>query len=381
MEALNREFAWNRAEISFTVTIYTATTALLMPLVGRLLDQFGTRRVLLPAIICSAFALVLPVFMRQLWHFYLIIFLFSLAGSVTTSLPYVRIVSFWFDRRRGLFLGIVAAGIGLGFAIAPMVMQELLQAFGWRGAYLGVVTLLLTIVAPLIFVFIQDSPAEVGLSPDNVGETKLSTAALPAAGMTFKQAMTTSTFWLLVVMTFVFAFVFNGMAVHLVPMFKDHGMDPAKAVLFASIMGLALFGSRIIIGYLLDVVFAPLLAIITFLMGSVGLILAALNLSDASNLGAAILIGVGIGAETDVISYMTSRYFGLHSFGRIYGFFFAFFYVGTGLGPFALGVAYEMYGNYTSALYCYAALCVAITLTFVLFGPYKYHRQINPAQP
>ena len=367
MEALTREFAWNRAEISFTVTIYTATTALLMPLVGRLIDQVGTRRILLPAIACSAIALVLPAFMTQLWHFYLIIFLFSLAGAMTTSLPYVRIVSLWFDRRRGLFLGIVAAGIGLGFAIAPMVMQGFLEAFGWRGAYLGVAALLAVVVLPLIYIFIQDSPADVGLLPDNLREEKVSASALPLTGLTFKHAMKTQTFWLLFVMTFVFAFVFNGMAVHLVPLLKDHGMEPARAVLLASIMGMAIFGSRIIIGYLLDVVFAPWLAIITFLMGSSGLVLAAVNLSDAFNIIAAIMIGVGIGAETDIISYMTSRYFGLHSFGKIYGFFFSFFYVGTGLGPLALGVAYEMSGSYTSTLIWYAALCVAVTLTFFFF--------------
>lgn len=375
MDALNREFGWDRAEISFSVTIYTATTALLMPLVGRLIDQVGTRRILLPAIAFAAFALVLPTVMTQLWQFYLIIFLFSLAGAMTTSLPYVRIVSLWFDRRRGLFLGIVAAGIGLGFAIAPMVMQWFLDAFGWRGGYLGVAALLAVVVLPLIYLFIQDSPADVGLLPDNLKREKVSATVLPLTGLTFKQAMNTRTFWVLFLMTFVFAFVFNGMAVHLVPLLKDHGMEPARAVLLASIMGMAIFGSRIIIGYLLDVVFAPWLAIITFLMGSSGLVLAAVNLSDAYNIVAAIMIGVGIGAETDIISYMTSRYFGLHSFGKIYGFFFAFFYVGTGLGPFALGVAYEMNGSYTTTLFWYAALCVAVTLTFLLFGPYKYHRE------
>ena len=376
MEALNREFGWNRGEISLSVTIYTVTTALLMPLVGRLIDQVGTRKVLLPAIACSALALILPAFMTQLWHFYLIIFLFSLAGAMTTSLPYVRIISLWFDRRRGLFLGIVAAGIGLGFAIVPMVMQGFLEVFGWRGAYLGIAALLAVVVLPIILIFIQDGPADVGLLPDNMQEEKVSASALTLTGLTFRQAMKTRTFWLLFVMTFVFAFVFNGMAVHLVPLLKDHGMEPSKAVLLASIMGMALFGSRIIIGYLLDVVFAPWLAMITFLMGSSGLILAAVNLSDIFNIIAAIMIGVGIGAETDIISYMTSRYFGLHSFGKIYGFFFSFFYVGTGLGPLALGIAYEMNGSYTSTLFWYAALCVAITLTFMFFGPYKYQQKV-----
>ncbi|MFT5132938.1 MAG: MFS family permease [Gammaproteobacteria bacterium] len=372
MEALNQEFGWNRAQVSVTVTIYTATTALMIPIVGRLIDQVGARKILIPAIILSALALTLAPLMKQLWHFYAVIFLFSLAGSITTSLPYVRIISLWFDRRRGLFLGIVAAGIGSGFAVVPMLMQHFQENFGWRGAYLGIAALLVFLVLPLIFIFIRDKPADVGLLPDDGQEDQIAPSASPTEGLSFKEAMHTHTFWLLLVMTFVFALVFNGMAVHLVPLLKDSGMSPAQAVFIASIMGMSLFASRIIIGFLLDVVFAPWLALATFLIATGGLGLAAGNLSEAFNILAAILIGVGIGAETDIISYMTSRYFGLRAFGKIYGFFFSFFYVGTGLGPLALGIAYEMNGSYTSTLYWYVAICVAVTLTFIFFGPYKY---------
>ena len=376
MEALNKEFGWNRAEVSVIVIIYTATTALMIPLVGRLIDQVGARKILLPAIVLSALALTLVPFMTQLWHFYAIIFLFSLAGSTTTSLPYVRIISLWFDRRRGLFLGIVAAGIGLGFAVVPMLMQSFLENFGWRGAYLGIAALLVFLVLPLIFIFIRDKPADVGLFPDNRQEEQTAPSASPTVGMFFKEATKTHTFWLLLLMTFVFALVFNGMGVHLVPLLKDSGMQASQAVFIASIMGMSIFFSRIIIGFLLDIFFAPWLAMVTFLIATSGLAMAASNISEIFNILAAILIGAGIGAETDCISYMTSRYFGLRAFGKIYGFFFSFFYVGTGLGPLTLGIAYEMNGSYTSTLYWYASICVAITLTFIFFGPYKYRPEV-----
>ena len=86
-----------------------------------------------------------------------------------------------------------------------MVMQGFLEAFGWRGAYIGVAALLAFMVLPLIYMFIQDSPADVGLMPDNRQEEKVSASALSLTGLTFRQAMKTRTFWFLFVMTLVFA--------------------------------------------------------------------------------------------------------------------------------------------------------------------------------
>lgn len=374
MEALNREFGWNRGEISFSVTLYTMVTALMMPSVGHLIDRVGVRRIILPAIVISAAALCLIVASRQLWHFYAAIILFSLVGSTTTSLPYVRVISMWFDRRRGLMLGIVAAGIGLGFAVVPIVMQALLQAFGWRGAYLGTAALLALLIFPIQLFLLRDTPAVFGLLPDDRGKEVTATAQEDLPGITLQEAFRTSAFWLLLIITFVFAFVFNGMAVHLIPLFKDNGLSASDAVFLASMMGVSLFVSRIVIGLLLDVFFAPWLAIATFTLGSLGLLLAALTTTPSLNLIGAVLIGTGIGAETDIVSYMASRYFGLRSFGKIYGVIFAFFYLGTGLGPLALGIAFEAQSSYTSILIVYAVLCLAITLTFTRFGPYRYHK-------
>ena len=131
-----------------------------------------------------------------------------------------------------------------------MLMQSFLEDFGWRGAYLGISALLAFMVLPLIFIFIRDKPADVGLFPDNKQEEQIARSASPSVGMSFKEATKTHTFWLLLVMTFVFAFVFNGMGVHLVPLLKDSGMQPSQAVFIASIMGMSIFFSRIIIGLL-----------------------------------------------------------------------------------------------------------------------------------
>ncbi|MGE3595961.1 MAG: MFS transporter [Dehalococcoidia bacterium] len=379
MEALHREFGWDRGQVSFSVTLYTWVTALMMPTVGLLIDRFGVRRMVLPAILALAVALSLMVFMNRLWQFYAATIVFSLIGSTTTSLPYVRVVSSWFDRRRGLMLGIVAAGIGIGFSIVPIVMQALLERYGWRGSYLGIAAMLFALVFPIQLLLLRDSPSAFGLQADNRRSTAASAEEHALIGDAFPAALRSRSFWLLLVITLVFALVFNGMPVHLIPMLKDKGIEPSEAVFMASMMGLSLMASRVVIGVLLDVVFAPRLAMMAFLLGSAGLALLALGDSYMLNLAGAVLIGVGIGAETDVVAYMVSRYFGLKSFGRIYGTIFTAFYVGTGLGPLALGLAFESQGSYRSILLAYAILSVVLTATFVCFGAYKYAAPPRPS--
>lgn len=380
MSSLTDEFRWNRGEISFVVTIYTAVTAALIPIVGRLMDRIGVKKILLPTIACSALLFMLPAFMTKLWHFYLAIFLFSVAGSASTSLPYTRIVSIWFDKRRGLFLGIVAGGIGLGFAIVPALSHEFMTLFGWRGAYIGLATCILIFVVPALAYLIRDEPGDLGLKPDGIGHEQVSQSASSDSGLSLREAARTRVFWLLLTMTFVFSFVFNGMVVHTVPLMNDQGFDPSQAVFAASLLGISMLLSRIVIGFLLDGMFAPRLGIITFLLGSAGLALLAFDLPFSISMLAVILVGVGIGAETDIIGFATSRYFGLKSFGKIYGCIFAFFYVGVGLGPLTLGIVHDRTGSYTSVLVSYATICIVITMAFFLFGPYKYYKGMEAAE-
>jgi MFS family permease len=374
MSAMNTEFGWSRGEVSFIVTIYTAVTAALVPIVGRFMDRYGVKRILLPAVACSAILFMLPALIKELWHFYLAIFVYSIAGSVSTSLPYTRIISTWFDKRRGLLLGIVAGGVGIGFAIIPPLSHQFMVAFGWRGAYIALGLCILLVVVPALAFLIKDEPGDVGLKPDGTVEKHVSPSASPAIGLTLREAARTRVFWVLLLTTFAFSFFFNGILIHTIPLLNDHGFEPSQAVFAASLLGISMLIARIVIGFFLDVMFAPRLAIITFLLGSAGLLLLALNLPYWVNLLAVVLVGIGMGAEADIVAFATSRYFGLKSFGRIYGCFFAFFYVGIGLGPLTLGLAHDRTGSYSGILIWYTVFCVAVTMTFLLLGPYRYQK-------
>jgi len=109
---LGEEFGWDRAEISLAVTFFTITLAVSIPFLGHLVDRFGSRRVLLPSVLILGLGLMSITLVNQLWQLYV---LFTALGCLTAganSLPYLRTISLWFDRRRGLALGIAMTGNG-----------------------------------------------------------------------------------------------------------------------------------------------------------------------------------------------------------------------------------------------------------------------------
>jgi len=150
----------------------------------------------------------------------------------------------------------------------------------------------------------------------------------------------------------------------------DRGASPGQAAAAQSMLGVSLIFGRVFAGYLMDRFFAPRVAI-AFLLGPiVGLSLLASGAAGLPAFVASILVGLATGAEFDVMSYLTSRYFGLRSFGKIYGYFFAVFQLGAASGPILMGYTYDMSGEYTGALW---ALVGATTLACVLaasFSPY-----------
>jgi MFS family permease len=150
------------------------------------------------------------------------------------------------------------------------------------------------------------------------------------------------------------------------------------------IAGVALIGGRMFAGFLLDRIHAPYVAAVFFLAPLMGMVvLLSASRPESAAIGA-ILVGIGLGAEVDMIAFLLSRYLGMRSFGEIYGYFFAIFMLGAGLGPFALGVSFDRTGSYKLMLVCYAFFQVVAILLMLRLGPYAYqaaHRERQESIP
>ncbi|HXN21482.1 MAG TPA: MFS transporter [Candidatus Dormibacteraeota bacterium] len=369
-----KEFHSSRTQISLAFTLANIMVSVGCPLAGRLADRFDARRVILPATLIFSFLLISFQFVStSLWQLYLVFLALGLAGSATAPVPYLRVVSNWFDRRRGLALGLSMAGLGTGAIVMPPVAQRLITLFGWRSAYAALSILGLTVAIPMVALFLKDSPEEKGLLPDGGVDSHLPSGKWPEKqGLTWAEARGGSTFWwMLCAFSLVGASV-HACVIHLVSLLTDHGVTSENAALASSALGIALLLGRVGSGYVLDRFFAPYVAIFFFSGVACGLTLLWIGAGGASAFVGASLVGLGMGAEGDLIAYFTSRYFGLRSFGEIYGYLFSAFTLSGALGPLLMAIGFDRAGSYRAPLLFFLIATIAATVLMTRLGEYRY---------
>src|SRR4051794_6926127 len=163
------EFHASRAAVSLAFTIHNVLSGLFAVFIGRIVDRTGARSVILPGrVTVATLLLAAEAIGSRLSELYLFYIALGVVGSATTTVPYALVVSRWFDRRRGLALGAMMVGLGLGAVVMPIVAQRLIAAFDWRNAFAIVGCAMLTIPLPIVGALLKDSPAEIGLLPDGV---------------------------------------------------------------------------------------------------------------------------------------------------------------------------------------------------------------------
>jgi predicted MFS family arabinose efflux permease len=287
----------------------------------------------------------------------------SIAGAIQTPLGYTKAIAAWFDRRRGLALGVALAGVGLGGMIVPQIAQALISSLGWRGAYACLGALMLVVAFPAVALWIREPlPGE--------GEHHRAVAGnLP--GSTVRDAVRTPRFWLLAAAFFLVAMALLGSSAHVVPLLTDRGLSPAVATATFGLFGLSTLIGRVATGFLVDRIFAPYIAAVFWFAPVAGfaLLMSGTGLLPATGV---FLIGLGLGSEVDMLAFLNSRYFGQRAFGQLYGYFFMSFALGGACGRFLGGYLFDVAGSYGPALIGAAVALVAAVALLSRLGGYVY---------
>jgi MFS family permease len=361
LKPVAQELGFGRGEISNAIAISNIMVAVATPFFGRLVDRIGVRIPLLASIVL--FALATAALSRLQPSTLVLLALYGISGFVSVGqnpTAYSKVIAAWFDRQRGLALGIALAGVGIGTALVPQLANALIVHLGWREGYLGLG------LAIFILAFI---PAALVIREP---ESDVSASAAPAVGMEFSEAVRTRKYWAMALAFFVAATTINGSLVHVVPLLTDRGIPVATAVSMISAAGLALIVGRLIAGYVIDHVFAPYVAIVFLLAPLGGLAILGSGTEAVSPLLGTVLLGLGIGAEIDLMSFLITRYFGIRAFGSLHGLMFAFVVVGNAAGASALGWSFQLLHAYGPAFVLFAILLVVACVLFATLGPYRY---------
>lgn len=379
---ITAEFGWSHTAY-FLVTPLSALGAIVtVPLIGGALDRFGVRRVVLPSVLLMVAMLV--VYSRltaHLWNLYVVAFLFAVLGAGTTSGAYARVITFWFDRQRGLALGAGLAGVGIGGATLSPLVAWMVSNAGWRNGFLGLALFILCVPLPILWLWLRDSPLEFGLGMD--GEAAAPAlrehATLPASGLSLAEGLRSPIFRRLVLMFVVLGFAMGGILLQMFPILTSLHIPSATAAGVLGTMGIAIIAGRALCGFLVDRFFAPRIAM-AFLLGPVvGCAALASGVGGVVALAAALAVGLASGAEVDVLAYLTARYFGRRAYATLYLWIYVAWSTGSGVGPLLAAKVSDLTGSYSTALWIYSGLFAFATLMLLTLG--RFPNWPDPTAP
>lgn len=371
---LMQEFHVGRAAISLGFTLHLLAVALTAPVLGWLVNRYGARKVILRATVMFGAILVAnKAFSGNIWQFYFFYLALGLLLNGVGPIPYGNVVSHWFDRRRGLALGLTMLGIGFGAMIIPSLTQQLIAKFGLQAAYAILGGAVLLISVPVVAAFLKEKPQELGLLPDGaLPASGASPSDTFATGLSRNDALHSRVFWLMVCAFFLVGVSVQGCLVHMTAMLLDRGVTAQTAALGSSLVGAAVLMGRVGTGYLLDRFFGPYVSALFFGGVTLGVGLLLTRGTTSIVFAGAFLVGLGLGAEVDIIAYLISRYFGLRCFAEIYSVAIGFFALAGAFGPLLMGKGFDITGSYNGALIAFLIATLIAVVLMTRLGPYRY---------
>jgi MFS family permease len=377
---LQADFGWSRGAIQGAILCSTGLGLAGGPIAGWLVQRIGLKRAILSGLVGMGCALASAATIQgALWQFYLAYALIALIGAGTSAVTWSCLIAERLSASRGLALGLALSGSGLAAVLMPRLVMLGMELDGWRTAYLLLAGFPLLIVLPLCALMLprdgtRDSKSKVG------GRAReAAPPALARSGLPLSIVLRDRRFWLMGASTAAIYLAVGGLIPNLVPALGDRGLPLAQAVTIMGILGGAIIAGRILVGLLIDHVWAPLIATIILLPAAGACLLMTSETSFVAYAVAAALLGAATGMEFDMLGFLVARYFGLADFARIYGRLYMFVAAAAGTAPLAYGALFDHLRNYDIAFILSALLLTSGAAGLLALG--RYPADINDAKP
>jgi MFS family permease len=380
-QPLQTAFGWSRSEVASGLLAYSITFVVTSPIFGNLVDRFGPRRTGIPGVILVglSFALFATATGSLIdWLFLWAVFaLFSQAAKATI---WTAAVASEFHASRGLALAVTLAGSGVGNSFAQLSSYYLINAVGWRLAYLILGLGWGGVVALACYFFLWGRSDRLRVSS--------ATSKAPAeilSGMTTREGLRTWNFVALAGAAFCGELLVGAMMMQLVPVLTGTGLNRADAAWIGGAIGITTIVGKLICGALVDHLPGKYIAAVVI---ALPVITCGALLTPSSDPMARLIpmtaFGLSVGGLIHMLPYLTTRYFGLKSFGTIFGFIGSIIAIAVGLGPFFSGWVFDVTRNYDLVMIGGIVVSIAGALLLLSLGrypdaPVKADRKANLA--
>ncbi|MEQ5807825.1 MFS transporter [Alteromonas sp. NFXS44] len=378
MDALIKDFGASYSEVSGAIAIAPLVVAFLVPIAGQLIDRFGARRVLIPGVMIFAGAFLAMSQVISIWQYALLQIVLSVGASLNSSVGYAKVVSSWFDRNRGLVLGTcVAFGAGIGQMSMPKISQWLIDTYGWRGGYQGISLIIFAVALPLIFIFVRQPKGvkQTPLDHNKASDVKV----LP--GLSVPESLKTLSFYQVFFAIMFASMTLIGTLSHARILFEEHGFSANIATTAISLSFAGVLIGEFSSGFLVDRFPTPRIILPYFCIALLGVLIShTTSGSEALLMLGCLMMGMGLGGEIGQNAYMISRYFGLKSFGTLYGLTFGASNLGIAIGIFMMGKVHDLTGSYDVMVYIFGTTMTISVLCIATLGKFRFLLKPEPAK-
>jgi sugar phosphate permease len=373
MVPLEAEFGWSRALISASIAVNIALFGLIGPFAASVMDRWGLRPVVLGALALMAGAVAVSTRMSAEWQFFLLWGVVVGASTGVTAMVLAAVVATrWFDARRGLVMGMLSAANATGQLIFLTPLAMAVESSSWRTAALMVAGAAV-IVFVLVWLFMRDRPAEVGLRPygqaADAPPSKSTTAMPPLRAL--RMASRTRAFWILAGTFFICGASTNGLiGTHLISACHDVGIPAVRSAQLLALMGIFDILGTTASGWLTDRYSARHLLFAYYSLRGLSLLfLPATLVEGGAGLGVfAVFYGLDWIATVPPTVKLTTEAFGRENTGVIYGWIGASHQLGASMAAFGAGAIRTELGDYRVAFIAAGLLCLVAGASFLVVG-------------
>lgn len=364
---LEQEFGWTRAQISAGVGVSTFIGAVLSPFVGMLIDKLGPRRIAIPgSLIFFAGTALLSQTTGNVWVWWSLWIVIAAGGLTIKPTIWTIAVASLFDKGRGLALAVTLCGTALASGIMPSVATALIDSYGWRTAYPLMAALVFVITFPLFWFFLDSAADKRRRQPAAQHREQP-----PLLGVSAREAFASLRFYKLSLAAFVFTIAAIGIVSNLVPILTSLDIGRAQAAGIAGLAGITSVIGRLCTGWLIDRLNGNIVGGLAVLVPVASCILIlSMPGSIEAIVVAVVILGLALGAELDIIAYLTTRHFGTARYGTIFGTVSALWSLAVTIGPTLANYIYDQTGSYLPAIWAFLPLFAIASLSLLTLGAF-----------
>ena len=375
VDPIIKDLGWSRTMISGLYTAGSLTAATTMILVGRLLDRYGARAMLVMVSILFGFAAIWMSNVSHLWQLYAGFSAIRILGQGSLTLIPSTLVALWFVRLRGRAMSLYLMGSAFSLAFFPPFIHALISNLDWRGAWIVLAVLIWGVLLPPALLLVRRTPESVGLLPDG-GSPQAPGPNGPAVlaksdevDWTVSEALRTRSFWLLMFAGSSQSLIGTALVFHNVSLLGSHGLGAGVAASVLSVFASTWLVGTFIAGLLSDRI--PNRYVIVG--GQATLALAMLLTLVIEQPWQAFVYGGLLGLTSGMLmtanAVIWPNYYGRTHLGTIRGLVTTSMVAFAALGPLPFGYLFDLTNSYTTAVVVFLVLPVACGVAALLAPP------------